>query len=299
MKNTKLTILFMCIAGSSIAQSPEATATGVSYYQVMLGIIIALLAFVLFLLVFTLQRVVQILKADTLGESAVAEQAPERGFWEKVLDLKPLAAEKDVELDHDYDGIKELNNPIPFWFNLLFYGTIFAGFIYMLVYFVFDAAPLQAKEYENELAEAKIAKEEYVKKAGNLIDESNVVLLADASQIAEGASLYTAKCAVCHGDKGEGKVGPNLTDVYWLHGGDVQSVFKTIKYGVPSKGMVAWQNSMNGLQMQQLTSYVLSLQGTNPPGAKEPQGEAVGQPAASADSSASATSDSTATTSSM
>ncbi|MCU0442139.1 MAG: c-type cytochrome [Bacteroidia bacterium] len=292
MKNTKLTILFMCIAGSSMAQSADAATSSVSYCQVMLGLIIALLAFVLFLLVFTLQKVVQILKKETLGETYT--EVPERGFWEKVLDLKPLAAEKDVELDHDYDGIKELNNPIPFWFNLLFYGTIFFGFIYMLVYFAFDAAPLQAKEYEIELAEAKIAKEEYVKKAGNLIDESNVVMLADASQLSEGATLYTSKCAVCHGDKGEGKVGPNLTDVYWLHGGDIQSVFKTIKYGVPSKGMVAWQNSMNGMQMQQLASYVLSLQGTNPPGAKEPQGEAVGTPTvAPTDSSASATADST------
>jgi cytochrome c oxidase cbb3-type subunit III len=273
MKNIKLTILFMCLAFSGMAQSVEASTTNISFYQIMLAIIIALFGFVMILLVFTLKTVVNLLKCEQLGVAEEVPIAEERSTWEKLLDLKPLAAEKEIELDHDYDGIKELNNPIPFWFNVLFYGTIVFGFVYMLVYFVFDAAPLQAKEYETELAEAKIAKEEYVKRAGNLVDESNVVMLTDATKLAEGASVYTSKCAVCHGDKGEGKVGPNLTDEYWLHGGDIQSVFKSIKYGIPSKGMVAWQNSMNGAQMQQLASYVMSLQGTNPAGAKEPQGE--------------------------
>lgn len=275
MKNIKLTILFMCLTFSGMAQTVEASTTNVSFHQIMLAIIIALFGFVMILLVFTLKTVVDLLKREQLGVTEVAPKEEERSTWEKLLDLKPLAAEKEIELDHDYDGIKELNNPIPFWFNLLFYGTILFGFVYMLVYFVFDAAPLQAKEYEAELAKAKIEKEEYVKRAGNLVDESNVVMLTDAAKIAEGASVYTSKCAVCHGEKGEGKVGPNLTDEYWLHGGDIQSVFKSIKYGIPSKGMVAWQNSMNGAQMQQLTSYVLSLQGTNPPGAKDPQGEKV------------------------
>lgn len=149
------------------------------------------------------------------------------------------------------------------------------AFVYLLVFHVFEVGSLQGKEYETEMANAEISRQEYIKKAGNLIDENSVVLLTDKNKIHEGAEIFTSKCVVCHGDKGEGKVGPNLTDEYWLHGGDVKSIFKTIKYGVPSKGMVAWQNSMNGSQMQELASFILSLQGTNPPGGKDPQGDKV------------------------
>ncbi len=271
MNKFKLTAVMMLIASAAIAQ-PNSGAPIIEFHNLLM-MMLGVLLFVLLLLVFTLQKVVYMLKIESSGgKYPVAE---EQTFWEKILSLKPLSAEKDVELDHDFDGIKELNNPIPVWFNFLFYGTIVIGIIYFLAYHVFDAAPLQAKEYETELKVAEVSKQEYIKKAGNLIDENSVTLLTDHAKIAEGAKVYTAKCAVCHGEKGEGKVGPNLTDEYWIHGGDVKSIFKTIKYGVPSKGMVAWQNSMNGAQMQELASYILTLQGTNPPGAKEPQGEKV------------------------
>lgn len=281
MNKFKLTAVLMLVASAAMAQ-PNSGAPIIEFHNLLM-IMLGILLFVLLILVFTLQKVVYMLKIESSGGKYPVEE--EQTFWEKMLSLKPLSAEKDVELDHDFDGIKELNNPIPVWFNFLFYGTIVVAFIYFLAYHVFDAAPLQAKEYETELKVAEVSKQEYIKKAGNLIDENSVTMLTDNAKIAEGAKVYTAKCAVCHGDKGEGKVGPNLTDEYWLHGGDVKSIFKTIKYGVPSKGMVAWQNSMNGAQMQELASYILTLQGTNPPGAKEPQGEKV----ASATSSAAAT----------
>lgn len=281
MNKLKLTAVLMLVASAAMAQ-PNSGAPIIEFHNLLM-IMLGILLFVLLILVFTLQKVVYMLKIESSGGKYPVEE--EQTFWEKMLSLKPLSAEKDVELDHDFDGIKELNNPIPVWFNFLFYGTIVVAFIYFLAYHVFDAAPLQAKEYETELKVAEVSKQEYIKKAGNLIDENSVTMLTDNAKIAEGAKVYTAKCAVCHGDKGEGKVGPNLTDEYWLHGGDVKSIFKTIKYGVPSKGMVAWQNSMNGAQMQELASYILTLQGTNPPGAKEPQGEKV----ASATSSAAAT----------
>jgi cytochrome c oxidase cbb3-type subunit 3 len=132
---------------------------------------------------------------------------------------------------------------------------------------------LQDAEYVEEMDVAKANTAAYLAKAGNLIDESNVTLLADKEGIEAGAKIYQEKCAVCHINDGGGSVGPNLTDPYWLHGGDVKSIFKTIKYGVPAKGMVAWQNSFNGKQMQQLASFVKSLQGTTPAKPKEPQGE--------------------------
>lgn len=272
MNKFKLTAVLMLVASAAIAQ-PNSGAPIVDP-QTLLITAMAVLLVVLLLLVFTLQKVVYMLKVEALGGSyPVEHESEELSYWEKLLSLKPLSAEKDIELEHDYDGIKELNNPIPVWFNFLFYGTIIAAFIYLLAYHVFDAAPLQDQEFQTELKVAEISKQEYIKKAGNLIDENSVTVLTDKAKIVEGAAIYTAKCAVCHGDKGEGKVGPNLTDEYWLHGGDVKSIFKTIKYGVPSKGMVAWQNSLNGAKMQELASYILTLQGTNPAGAKEPQGE--------------------------
>lgn len=273
MNKVKLTAVLMLFASAAIAQ-PNSGAPIIEFSSLLM-IILGVLLFVLLLLVFTLQKVVYMLKMEAAG-GKYPQPEEELTSWERILSLKPLSAEKEVELDHDFDGIKELNNPIPFWFNLLFYGTIVVGIIYFLMFHVFDMGALQGKEYENELAQAEISKQEYIKKAGNLIDENSVVLLTDKPKIDNGAATFKAKCAVCHGDKGEGKVGPNLTDAYWIHGGDVKAIFKTIKYGVPSKGMVAWQNSMNGSQMQELASFILTLQGTNPDGAKEPQGDLVG-----------------------
>ncbi len=273
MNKIKLTAVLMLFASIAMAQTATTeSAPTMEFHTILLGVI-GILIFVLFLLVLTLRRVLYILKVESQG--GVYPIEVQQNFWENILSLKPLAAEKELELDHDFDGIKELNNPIPFWFNLLFYTTIAVAFVYLLVFHVFEVGSLQGKEYETEMANAEISRQEYIKKAGNLIDENSVVLLTDKNKIHEGAEIFTSKCVVCHGDKGEGKVGPNLTDEYWLHGGDVKSIFKTIKYGVPSKGMVAWQNSMNGSQMQELASFILSLQGTNPPGGKDPQGDKV------------------------
>lgn len=284
MNKFKLTSLMVLLGTAAMAQ-PNSGAPIIEFSSLLM-IILGVLLFVLVLLVFTLQKVVYMLKIEASGGTYPSYE--EQTTWERILSLKPLSAEKEVELDHDFDGIKELDNPIPVWFNFLFYGTIVVGIIYLLAYHVFDAAPLQAKEYETELQVAEVAKQEYVKKAGNLIDENSVVALTDKAKIDNGAATFKAKCAVCHGDKGEGKVGPNLADAYWLHGGDVKSIFKTIKYGVPSKGMVAWQNSLNGAQIQELSSFILSLQGTNPAGAKEPQGELVGGTSAATKDSTSA-----------
>lgn len=257
----------------AMAQEVVTTSSATPFHVIVLYIMGGL-CLAMVLLVITLYYVVNTMKHEMLGLKYQHQlQTEDVPFWDKVLSLKPLSAEKDIELDHDFDGIKELNNPIPVWFNVLFYSTVVFAVVYLVIYHVTESAPLQAKEYENQLVQAKIDRDEYVKNAGSLVDENNVTVLVDASAITKGQELYMAKCAVCHGDNGEGKVGPNLADEYWLHGGDVQSIFKTIKYGVPSKGMVAWQNSLNGGQIQEISSFILSLQGTNPVGAKEPQGD--------------------------
>lgn len=191
----------------------------------------------------------------------------------RLLSLKPLTHEKKLLLEHSFDGIQELDNPTPPWFNFLFYGTIVFGAFYMLFYHVVSSGNVQEEEYKTEVAIAEKAKEAYMAKFANSINESNVTMLTDAAPLAEGKNLYIKYCLACHGEYGEGKVGPNLTDEYWLHGGTIANIFHTIAEGVPQKGMISWKKQLNPLQIQQVSSYILSLQGTNPPNAKAPEGE--------------------------
>ncbi len=178
-------------------------------------------------------------------------------------------------LDHEYDGIRELDNHLPPWWLWLFYGSIAFSVIYLFIYHVIGVAPLMEQEYEQEMAMAaeQLAERQLVASAS--IDETNVVFQSDQANIENGQNLYIQMCAVCHKPDGGGSVGPNLTDEYWLHGGTINDIFKTIKYGVPEKGMISWEAQLKPDQMQDLSSFILTLQGTNPPNAKEPQGEKV------------------------
>ena len=256
----------LIISGTLSAQNADAVESSVPGLTSILIGINAILLLVVILLLGVLTNAVQRLRAGA-GDKVVVT------WWEKFAALKSEKSEEELIMDEDYDGISELDNPTPPWFNFIFYTTIITAILYLLNYHVFKYSNLQEAEYTTEINNSKIAVEAYLKKAGNLIDENSVVLLKEPKAIEAGAITFKEKCAVCHGEKGEGKVGPNFTDDYWLHGGDIKSVFKTIKYGVPAKGMIPWQNSLSGLQIQQVASYVKTLKGTNPPKAKEPQGE--------------------------
>lgn len=179
--------------------------------------------------------------------------------------------ESDVLLDHNYDGIKELDNNLPPWWKYGFYFTIVWAVIYMFYYHV-SGGPSSIDEYNTAMEEARIQQEAYARANANKVDENNVTL-ADAMGIADGRSVYDANCAACHGKIGEGGVGPNLTDAYWIHGGSLSEVFKSIKYGWPAKGMKAWQTDLSAVQMKNVTSFIHSLQGSNPPNAKAPEGD--------------------------
>ncbi len=195
-------------------------------------------------------------------------------FWQKITSLKPLSAEKELLLNEDYDGIQELNNPVPAWFNALFYGTVAFGLIYLLVYHNWDLAPMQKQEYESEVFAAQLATQERLKNSPvDDINENNIKESKEQAVVAAGKGTYVQYCAACHGQAGEGGVGPNLTDDYWLHGGTLASVFKTIKYGVPEKGMLAWGTQLTPTQMSNISNFITSLKGTNPPNGKAPQGE--------------------------
>lgn len=184
----------------------------------------------------------------------------------------PIEQEADIMLDHDYDGIKELDNALPPWWKYGFYITIVVAVFYFLKFEVWKTGQDQIQEYTTEMTEAKAATEAYLAEMKENVDEKTVVM-TDAAGISVGKDLFAKTCVACHMSNGEGGVGPNLTDDYWIHGGSINDIFKTIKYGYPDKGMQAWSSTYSPVQMQQIASYIKSLKGTNPPNAKAPQGD--------------------------
>jgi len=211
------------------------------------------------------------------GEEEVIEKKIESvSVWAKIkkhlVAVEPLEKEDEILLEDDYDGIKELDNKVPPWFNYLFYTTIIFAVIYFLNYQVFKTGMSQAQEYQAEMQAAAVQQAELTKK-GTVISAENVKLLEDPASLNAGKEVFKANCVPCHGPEGGGVVGPNLTDDYWIHGGGIKNVFHTIKNGVPSKGMPTWMNQLSMKQIQDVASYVISLHGTHPANAKPPQGE--------------------------
>ena len=207
---------------------------------------------------------------------AIPETKPKLSFWQsfyqKATDAVPISQEEDVMLDHNYDGIRELDNSLPPWWVAMFYITIVIGVVYFAYYHYYNIGLSSSEEYAIEMERAEIMKTRFLAKQANLIDESNVVALTDEASLAQGAALYKSTCVACHGQLGEGGIGPNMTDEYWLHGGDMKSIFATIKYGVPAKGMIAWKDQLGPSDIHKVASYLMTLKGTNPPNAKAAQG---------------------------
>lgn len=190
-------------------------------------------------------------------------------FFTKAI---PLEEEADRLLDHDYDGIKELDNALPPWWKYGFIITIFIAVLYLFKYEIFHNGPNPTEEYNTEMTTSKEQVDAYLASMKNNVDEKSVIM-SDAAGVSAGQVLFAKTCVPCHGTKGEGGVGPNLTDDYWLHGGKVADLFKTIKYGYPDKGMQSWQTTYSPVEMQNLASYIKTLRGTNPPNGKAAQGD--------------------------
>lgn len=171
---------------------------------------------------------------------------------------------------HEYDGIKEFDNKMPKWLLWLFYITIIFSAIYLIRYHVIKTGDSQEKEYVKEMEKAAV-----LKKSNDSYELTPMTLtvLADNKNLTEGKAIYNNHCLACHLAKGEGLVGPNLTDVYWIYGGSISDIYKFIENGNPSKGMIAWKDKLTPLEIQQVASFILSLQGTNPPNPKAPEGE--------------------------
>lgn len=243
-------------------------------FYVMISVIAVEIA-ILIALVYQLKFLVGI--ESKAAEAATAKAAvpakPKISWWDRFNQAKAIEEEAAIDLSHDYDGISELDNKLPPWWIAAFSLTILFSVVYLYRYHVSHSAPLQVEELEIAMKQAEIEKQAYLAKAANNVDENSVTML-DAAAIASGKTLFQANCIACHGNAGEGNaVGPNLTDDYWIHGGGISDVFKTIKYGWPDKGMRSWKDDFSPVQIAQLASYIKSLKGTNPPNAKEPQGE--------------------------
>lgn len=206
-------------------------------------------------------------------EEQVEHEVKESQAFNKILtDAIPLEREHEVLMDHDYDGIQELDNNLPPWWKWGFYASIVFAIIYLLNYHVLRTSDLQIAAYEKEVAQANLDIEAYLKESALNVDENSVTVLTESSDVNAGLEIYKMYCAVCHGQKGEGMVGPNMTDDYWIYGPDIKNIFKTIKYGA-NNGMKSWKDELNPLEMQQVASYLKSLHGTNPANQKEAQGD--------------------------
>ncbi|MEI7811936.1 MAG: cbb3-type cytochrome c oxidase N-terminal domain-containing protein [Ignavibacteria bacterium] len=203
---------------------------------------------------------------------AVEARAKVRAMIKSRLDnAVPIGKENSILLEDNFDGIFELDNKVPPWFNILLYGTIIIGIFYLLNFHVFTNNKLMIDEYEEEVQVADLQKE-ILFRSGRLVTESNVTELKDIGSIQNGRQVFLTRCSVCHGRQGEGLIGPNLTDDYWIHGGGITNIFKTVKYGWPAKGMISWQSQLSPKQIQEVASFVISLHDTHPPNAKPPQG---------------------------
>ncbi len=261
-------IIILILISDSFAQNSNSTAAPApdfppSYYDVVALFLIAIIitGFIAIVYYEGRKEVVRVKKTT----SAFAR------FRQYITRSAPIEKEADIMLDHDFDGIRELDNRVPPWFSWLFYVTIIFAVIYLLNYHVFQASPLQDEEYQMQVKEAEAQRTALVK-SGAFLNEETVTLLTDPASLDAGKQIFTTNCIACHAVDGGGLVGPNLTDDYWIHGGGIKNIFKTIKYGVTAKGMIAWQSQLNPKQMQEVASYVISLHGTKPANPKQPEG---------------------------
>lgn len=212
-------------------------------------------------------------KLEEIQSVPFTESAFYQGLMKKLSKSKDIEQEDEIILDHDYDGIKELDNVLPPWWVGLFYITIIFAVVYLIRFHVIKEYD-QDKEYLMEMADAQKQIDTYKLTAPDLMSVENVTLLTDAGDLAKGKMLYEANCIACHKADGGGSIGPNLTDDHWILGGGIKNVFNTLmEGGRDGKGMVSWKNMIKPSDLQKVASYVLTLQGTNPADAKAPEGE--------------------------
>jgi cytochrome c oxidase cbb3-type subunit 3 len=281
-----LTIALLCLTTSALfaADAPAAATAAVAEETSIAGLALTsfyVMVSVIFLELLILWVLLANLKKLLAKEAAVNADADEVAaektssflqWWDNFNSFKPIQEESSIDLGHDYDGIRELDNRLPPWWLYGFYITIIFAGLYLYRYHVAKSAPLSKEELSIALEQAAADKEEYLKKSASNVDENTVTYLTSPADHEAGQKIFTTICAACHLADGGGSVGPNMTDNYFIHGGGIKDLFKTIKYGYPEKGMKSWKDDYSPTQIAQLASYVKSLVGTKPAKGKEPQG---------------------------
>ena len=273
---------FSLLSQVSFAQTATVNATtetanygglSANNFWAFVGVIAIEVAAIIFL-AFSIKRIYQ----ELLPETAVAAKTSKLSEWWSSLDKKfftravAVEQEADVMLDHDYDGIKELDNALPPWWKYGFIITIAIAFVYIGYFHAFGSGKNPTEEYAAEMEQARIEKEMFNANNKDKVDENNIPM-ADAAGIKAGQIIYETNCVACHLKDGGGNVGPNLTDDYWIHKGSLNDIYKTIKVGYPDKGMQSWEKQFSPKEISQIASYVKSLKGTKPAAPKAPQGD--------------------------
>ncbi|MDW3652027.1 MAG: cbb3-type cytochrome c oxidase N-terminal domain-containing protein [Bacteroidia bacterium] len=270
-------LILLFASGTVLGQAGEASSQESLLWLLMMVIIgMSVVCIALAFTILALIARVREAKAETSAEGQASAQKEPVDLWKKfkakLTAAVPVSRESEIDLGHSFDGIRELDNKLPPWWLYGFYFTIVISFVYMYVYHI-DGDWSSDQEYRVEMAEAQKIKDAYLAKVANMVNEETVEHLTAAQDISEGESIYMANCVACHGAVGQGGIGPNLTDPYWLHGGGIKNVFKSVKYGIPEKGMIPWQDALKPLEIQQVSSFIMNMEGTNPPDGKAPQGE--------------------------
>jgi len=205
-------------------------------------------------------------------------------MYNRLLGSKPIEEEGEIILDHNYDGIKELDNSLPPWWVYLFYATFLFGVVYLVRFHVMDGYT-QQEEFEQQMEVARLEIEEYKKTAKDLVDVNTVELLTDPADLAAGKQIFEVNCVVCHMADGGGGIGPNLTDDNWILGGGIKNVFNVVSEGGrDGKGMVSWKPILKPAEMAQVASYLLTFVGTTPANPKAAEGDIWIDPDAPSDS---------------
>lgn len=241
----------------------------------LIGGLLLILIFLMVILAVLMVKTANLILKKKKFEDGVVHLTFLQRFKQKWITgrFKPIDKEGDMLLDHDYDGIREMDYGMPPWLRYIFIGTFLFAVFYVPAYLIFDIIPDQQSEYQASIDDAALRAEARAKAGIVQITAETAELQSDEAVIKAGQVLYKKNCAVCHADDGGGGVGPNLTDNYWIHGNDIKGVFTTVSEGVPAKGMIPWKGNMSPKQIQDVSNYVLSLVGSSPAAPKEPQGE--------------------------
>jgi cytochrome c oxidase cbb3-type subunit III len=275
-----LSALFVSAAGQA---QPTANPTPWNDPTIKFYVALSFLFIVLLLVLITLLSLLRVI--NTLAESTAKDRAKKSGLvyepgpssieklWNKINGFVPKEKEATLVMDHNYDGITELDNHLPPWWKGLFYATVIWAVVYFAAYHVFNSLPLSTDEYGIEVAQANLQIQKLkAANPGPKIDEATVEVTNDAAMLANGKSTFLNTCSSCHRRDGGGDIGPNLTDEYWKHGGNIKNIFHVVTNGVPGTNMVAWGSVMSPEAIRNVASYVLTLQGSKPINPKKPEG---------------------------